>query len=89
VGPDDTVYSWQDLSLEMFIIPLEKLIINFFISFGIPGSPLVENQPFGGSGVASPASDVIVVMGGEPDVQAARTMRALESEQQNGDIEWR
>jgi len=50
------------------------------------------------SGVANPASDVIVVMEGEPDVpgggyhrplrKRTRTTRALESEQQNGDMEW-
>ncbi|KAL6406081.1 hypothetical protein AUP68_10643 [Ilyonectria robusta] len=50
------------------------------------------------SGVANPASDVIVVMEGEPDApgggyyrplwKRTRTVRALESEQQKGDMEW-
>jgi hypothetical protein len=50
------------------------------------------------SGFANPASDVITVMEGEPDVpgggyhrplrKRTRTTRAMESEQQKGDMEW-
>lgn len=50
------------------------------------------------SGVANPASDVIIVMGDDPDSSGggyyrpqrkrARTIKVLETEKQNGDIEW-
>ncbi|EXK24862.1 hypothetical protein FOMG_18443 [Fusarium oxysporum f. sp. melonis 26406] len=51
------------------------------------------------SGVANPASDVIIVMGDDPDGSGGgchrpqrkrvRTTKVLEMEQQNGDMEWR
>jgi hypothetical protein len=50
------------------------------------------------SGVANPASDVIIVMGDDPDGSGGgyhhlqrkrvRTTNVLEMEQQNGDMEW-
>ncbi|KAI8411256.1 hypothetical protein FOFC_07850 [Fusarium oxysporum] len=50
------------------------------------------------SGVANPASDVIIVMGDDPDGSGGgyhrpqrkrvRTTKVLEMEQQNGDMEW-
>ncbi|KAI7768236.1 hypothetical protein LZL87_014082 [Fusarium oxysporum] len=57
-----------------------------------------QQCPWWMSGVANPASDVIIVMGDDPDGSGGgyhrpqrkrvRTTKVLEMEQQNGDMEW-
>ncbi|KAF4340375.1 hypothetical protein FBEOM_5705, partial [Fusarium beomiforme] len=59
---------------------------------------LAAFSPWWMSGVANPASDVIIVMGDDPDGSGGgyhrpqrkrvRTTKVLEMEQQNGDMEW-